>query len=71
MNINNAYVSGMRDEVGFKGDQLNQVLTCFTVGYGFTPNDQSLLTRPADMSWARSPRTCPSNTSSLAYGFPS
>ncbi|RSL55920.1 hypothetical protein CEP54_009151 [Fusarium duplospermum] len=44
MNINNAYVSGMRDEVGFKGDQLNQVLTCFTVGYvlGQIPSNLSL-----------------------------
>jgi ACS family pantothenate transporter-like MFS transporter len=32
-NINNAYVSGMRDDLGFKGDQLNQIMTCFTVGY--------------------------------------
>lgn len=23
----------MRDDLGFKGDQLNQIMTCFTVGY--------------------------------------
>jgi ACS family pantothenate transporter-like MFS transporter len=32
-NLTNAYVSGMRDELGFQGDQLNQIVTCFTVGY--------------------------------------
>ncbi|KEY71915.1 hypothetical protein S7711_09118 [Stachybotrys chartarum IBT 7711] len=43
-NINNAYVSGMRDELGFRGDQLNQILTCFTVGYvlGQIPSNLSL-----------------------------
>lgn len=32
-NLTNAYVSGMREELGFEGDQLNQINTCFTVGY--------------------------------------
>ena len=32
-NLNNAYVSGMREELRFKGNQLNQINTVFTVGY--------------------------------------
>lgn len=32
-NLNNAYVSGMREELSFKGNQLNQINTVFTVGY--------------------------------------
>jgi ACS family pantothenate transporter-like MFS transporter len=31
-NLNNAYVSGMREELDFKGNQLNQINTVFTVG---------------------------------------
>ncbi len=31
-NLANAYVSGMKTELGFKGNQLNQINTCFTVG---------------------------------------
>lgn len=31
-NLNNAYVSGMKEDLNFKGDQLNQINTCFTVG---------------------------------------
>lgn len=30
----NAYVSGMKEELGFVGNQLNVINTCFTVGYG-------------------------------------
>ncbi|KAI0006903.1 MFS general substrate transporter [Xylariaceae sp. FL0662B] len=43
-NINNAYVSGMKEELGFVGDQLNQINTCFTVGYviGQVPANLSL-----------------------------
>ena len=32
-NLNNAYVSGMKEELHFKGNQLNQINTVFTVGY--------------------------------------
>jgi ACS family pantothenate transporter-like MFS transporter len=32
-NLNNAYVSGMREELSFRGNQLNQINTVFTVGY--------------------------------------
>ncbi|KAJ4292735.1 hypothetical protein N0V90_009398 [Kalmusia sp. IMI 367209] len=32
-NLNNAYVSGMKEELGFRGNQLNQINTVFTVGY--------------------------------------
>lgn len=31
-NLANAYVSGMKEDLGFQGDQLNQINTCFTVG---------------------------------------
>jgi ACS family pantothenate transporter-like MFS transporter len=43
-NINNAYVSGMKEELGFEGDQLNQIATCFTVGYvlGQVPSNISI-----------------------------
>ncbi|GKT92093.1 major facilitator superfamily transporter [Colletotrichum tofieldiae] len=43
-NLNNAYVSGMKEELGFVGDQLNQINTCFTVGYviGQVPSNLSL-----------------------------
>lgn len=32
-NLSNAYVSGMKEDLGFVGDQYNQINTCFTVGY--------------------------------------
>ncbi|KAI1337877.1 MFS general substrate transporter [Xylariaceae sp. FL0016] len=43
-NLNNAYVSGMKEELGFVGDQLNEINTCFTVGYviGQIPANLSL-----------------------------
>lgn len=43
-NLNNAYVSGMREELGFKGNQLNQINTIFTVGYilGQVPSNLAL-----------------------------
>jgi ACS family pantothenate transporter-like MFS transporter len=31
-NLNNAYVSGMKEELNFKGNQLNVINTVFTVG---------------------------------------
>ncbi|KAI0015354.1 MFS general substrate transporter [Xylariomycetidae sp. FL0641] len=43
-NLTNAYVSGMKEELSFQGDQLNQITTCFTVGYvvGQIPANLSL-----------------------------
>ncbi|KAI0593502.1 major facilitator superfamily domain-containing protein [Biscogniauxia sp. FL1348] len=43
-NLNNAYVSGMKEELGFVGNQLNEINTCFTVGYvvGQVPASLSL-----------------------------
>ncbi|KAF1993946.1 MFS general substrate transporter [Amniculicola lignicola CBS 123094] len=32
-NLKNAYVSGMKEELNFRGNQLNQINTVFTVGY--------------------------------------
>jgi len=31
-NLTNAYVSGMKEDLSFKGNQLNQINTVFTVG---------------------------------------
>ncbi|KAI1457188.1 MFS general substrate transporter [Annulohypoxylon moriforme] len=43
-NLNNAYVSGMKEDLGFVGNQLNMINTCFTVGYviGQIPANLSL-----------------------------
>jgi len=43
-NLNQAYVSGMKEELNFVGDQLNIINTCFTVGYvvGMLPANLSL-----------------------------
>lgn len=43
-NLANAYVSGMKEELGFVGNQFNQINTCFTVGYilGQIPSNLSL-----------------------------
>ncbi|GAB1318390.1 Pantothenate transporter liz1 [Madurella fahalii] len=43
-NLANAYVSGMKEDLNFQGDQLNQINTCFTVGYvlGQIPSNLSL-----------------------------
>ncbi|KAK4180638.1 hypothetical protein QBC36DRAFT_19613 [Triangularia setosa] len=32
-NLSNAYISGMKEDLSFRGDQLNQINTCFTLGY--------------------------------------
>ncbi|KAI1397931.1 MFS general substrate transporter [Hypoxylon fuscum] len=43
-NLSNAYVSGMKEDLGFEGNQLNVINTCFTVGYviGQIPANLSL-----------------------------
>lgn len=43
-NLANAYVSGMKEELGFVGNQFNLINTCFTVGYilGQVPSNLSL-----------------------------
>ncbi|OOQ90387.1 Pantothenate transporter liz1 [Penicillium brasilianum] len=43
-NLNNAYVSGMKEELNFKGNQLNVINTVFTVGYivGQVPSNLAL-----------------------------
>ncbi|KAJ5110646.1 Pantothenate transporter liz1 [Penicillium argentinense] len=43
-NINNAYVSGMKEELNFKGNELNLINTIFTVGYivGQLPSNLAL-----------------------------
>jgi ACS family pantothenate transporter-like MFS transporter len=33
VNVNNAYVSGMKEDMGFYGNELNYMVTCWTVGY--------------------------------------
>ncbi|CCH40715.1 Pantothenate transporter [Wickerhamomyces ciferrii] len=44
-NVSNAYVSGMKEELGIKGNQFNIINTCWTVGYvvGMIPNNLILL----------------------------
>jgi ACS family pantothenate transporter-like MFS transporter len=32
-NINQAYVSGMKEELNFQGNQLNQIASIFSAGY--------------------------------------
>ena len=41
----NAYVSGMKEDLGFKSNQFNIANTCFTVGYllGMIPHNLILL----------------------------
>ncbi|KAL2163885.1 hypothetical protein VTH06DRAFT_3097 [Thermothelomyces fergusii] len=43
-NLANAYVSGMKEDLNFQGNQLNEINTCFTVGYvlGQIPSNLSL-----------------------------
>jgi len=43
-NLANAYVSGMKEELGFEGNQYNQINTVFTVGYvvGQVPSNLAL-----------------------------
>ncbi|KAE8155167.1 major facilitator superfamily domain-containing protein [Aspergillus avenaceus] len=43
-NLSNAYVSGMKEELGFHGNQLNVINTIFTVGYiiGQIPSNLAL-----------------------------
>ncbi|EAA63133.1 hypothetical protein AN3232.2 [Aspergillus nidulans FGSC A4] len=43
-NLTNAYVSGMEEELSFRGNQLNQINTVFTVGYilGQIPSNLAL-----------------------------
>ncbi|RDW86992.1 uncharacterized protein DSM5745_03634 [Aspergillus mulundensis] len=47
-NLTNAYVSGMEEELSFKGNQLNQINTIFTVGYilGQIPSNLALTYLP-------------------------
>ncbi|KAL4966652.1 putative MFS pantothenate transporter [Aspergillus stella-maris] len=47
-NLSNAYVSGMKEELGFEGNQLNVINTVFTVGYilGQIPSNLALTYLP-------------------------
>ncbi|KAJ5690826.1 hypothetical protein N7462_005218 [Penicillium macrosclerotiorum] len=51
-NINNAFVSGMKEDLGLYGNQLNYMQTCWTVGYviGEIPSN-ILLTRVRPRYW--------------------
>ncbi|CCK69205.1 Fen2p KNAG_0C00920 [Huiozyma naganishii CBS 8797] len=46
--FNNAYISGMKEDLNMKGNDLNLTATCFTVGYviGMIPNNLILLVVP-------------------------
>ncbi len=52
ININNAFISGMKEDLGLNGNQLNYMQTCWTVGYviGQIPRQvqvkQCFLSRP-------------------------
>ncbi|KAJ5873768.1 uncharacterized protein N7529_002198 [Penicillium soppii] len=52
ININNAFVSGMKEDLGMYGNQLNYMQTCWTVGYviGEIPSN-ILLTRIKPRYW--------------------
>ncbi|KAF5861305.1 hypothetical protein ETB97_000421 [Aspergillus alliaceus] len=52
ININNAFVSGMKEDLGMYGNQLNYMQTCWTVGYviGEIPSNV-LLTRIRPRYW--------------------
>ncbi|KAL4804149.1 major facilitator superfamily domain-containing protein [Aspergillus unguis] len=47
-NLTNAYVSGMKEELGFEGNELNVINTVFTVGYiiGQVPSNLALTYLP-------------------------
>ncbi|KAG9701756.1 putative MFS transporter Liz1/Seo1, partial [Aureobasidium melanogenum] len=51
-NINNAFVSGMKEDLGLYGNQLNYMQTCWTVGYviGEIPSNV-LLTKIRPRYW--------------------
>ncbi|KAJ9629546.1 hypothetical protein H2203_001920 [Taxawa tesnikishii (nom. ined.)] len=51
-NINNAFVSGMKEDLGLNGNQLNYMQTCWTVGYviGEIPSN-IILTRIRPSIW--------------------
>ncbi|KAJ5811312.1 hypothetical protein N7474_007613 [Penicillium riverlandense] len=52
ININNAFVSGMKEDLGMYGNELNYMQTCWTVGYviGEVPSNL-LLTRVRPRYW--------------------
>lgn len=52
ININNAFVSGMKEDLGLYGNQLNYMQTCWTVGYvlGEIPSNL-ILTRVRPSIW--------------------
>ncbi|KAJ5453526.1 uncharacterized protein N7458_004482 [Penicillium daleae] len=52
ININNAFVSGMKEDLGLYGNQLNYMQTCWTVGYviGEIPSN-ILLTKVRPRYW--------------------
>ncbi|ERS98973.1 hypothetical protein HMPREF1624_04168 [Sporothrix schenckii ATCC 58251] len=52
VNVNNAFVSGMREDLGLFGNQLNYMTTCWTVGYviGEVPSNL-ILTRVRPSIW--------------------
>ncbi|KAJ5388814.1 hypothetical protein N7509_011355 [Penicillium cosmopolitanum] len=52
ININNAFVSGMKEDLGMYGNELNYMQTCWTVGYvlGEIPSN-ILLTRVRPRYW--------------------
>jgi hypothetical protein len=70
-NLTNAYVSGMKEDLDFKGNELTQINTVFTVGmlrYRCCIQDEASNNLQV-MSLDRSLRTLLSTTSSLVSSF--
>ena len=58
-NLNNAYVSGAREDLNFKGTQLNQINTIFYgyVNEGYNPASQSSFRISTGLSAGRASST--------------
>ncbi|CAI7603487.1 unnamed protein product [Penicillium manginii] len=67
ININNAFVSGMKEDLGMYGNELNYMQTCWTVGYvlGEIPSN-ILLTRVRPRYWIPAAEVEPSKPRGLA-----
>lgn len=69
-NLANAYVSGMKEDLGFVGNQYNLINTVFTVGYVSSTNcRESPLTDIADMSLDKFPQIWLFTTSNPESSF--
>ncbi|GAW12512.1 hypothetical protein ANO14919_018820 [Xylariales sp. No.14919] len=60
VNINSAFVSGMKEDLGLYGNQLNYITTAWTVGYviGEIPSNM-ILTKVRPSIWIPALEVCP------------